>query len=235
MSRHPAPVTARGLLVDYGGVLTTSVARSFRDFEIAEGLPKGTVFALVEEAYRTAGGQSAIARFETGRSSAQEFGEELAARLQEHGYDVDSARLHERLFAGVSYRGDMWRVVGRAHEQGVRTALLSNSWGRQGYPMEALEEIFDAIVLSGEVGLRKPDPHIFRLAAERIGVPPTQCAFVDDLERNVDAARELGMFGVHHRDPDETARQLEGFLGVSLVGDDATVRSGGPEGIDTHS
>lgn len=210
--------SGRGLLVDYGGVLTSSAADAFRAFERAEGLPKGTVFEVIAEAYRHHGGDSAIAKFERGDSTAAEFGAEFSALLRERGHDVDPDDIHVRIFSMSSFADEMWTVVGRAREAGVRTALLSNSWGTDHYPVERLQAHFDAIVVSGEVGLRKPDPGIYRLTAERIGLAPTACAFVDDLERNVEAAREVGMFGVHHTgDVEETASLLAGFLGVDLL------------------
>ncbi len=86
----------------------------------------------------------------------------------------------------------------------------------EGYPLDELRQIFDELVISGEVGMRKPDPDIYLDSAERIGRAPSDCAFVDDLDLNVDAARRLGMFGVHHVDAESTAEQLETFLGVPL-------------------
>lgn len=209
----------RGLLVDFGGVLTSSAGESFRAFERAEGLPKGTLFEVIAEAYRHHGGDSAIARFERGDSTAEEFGEEFAALLRARGHDIAPENIHARIFSMSEFDEDMWSVVHRAREHGVRTGLLSNSWGTDHYPIDRLGQHFDAVVVSGEVGLRKPDPAIYRLAAERLGIEPPVCAFVDDLERNVDAARDVGMFGVVHTgDVEETARALEGFLGLRLVG-----------------
>ena len=88
----------------------------------------------------------------------------------------------------------------------MRTGLLSNSWGFDVYPFERLERHFDDLVLSGAVGLRKPDPAIYRLAAQRLGAAPGACVFVDDLQRNVEVASELGMVGVHHTGDDAATR-----------------------------
>ena len=206
----------KGLLVDYGGVLTSSAVRAFREFEDAHDLPKGTVFELIEEAYQR-GSDELIARIERGEATVAEFSEEFRDVLAERGIALEVDDVVEDIF-GRSHRvPDMWDVVERAGRAGVRTALVSNSWGTDGYPVTSLEEIFDTLVISGEVGLRKPEPEIYLLAAERIGVDPTGCAFVDDLPRNVEAARELGMFGVHHRDTDTTARALEDFFDVDLL------------------
>jgi putative hydrolase of the HAD superfamily len=215
--RPRAQPDQRGLVVDYGGVLTTSVAASFRDFERAEGLPKGTVFEIITEAYREAQATNPIARFETGASTPEEFAAAMVEHLRARGHEVDPAGLSDRIFAGTNRAPAMWAVVRRVKDAGVRTALLSNSWGTDAYPLEELRGLFDALVISGEVGLRKPDPEIYRLAAGRLGLEPDACVFVDDLERNVQAAREVGMHAVVHRDATTTAAELESFLGVPLA------------------
>src|SRR5438309_3592277 len=110
----------------------------------------------------------------------------------------------------------MRAAVGKARSAGVRTGLLSNSWGTRRYPRELLSGLFDAITISGEVGLRKPAPEIYALAAERIGLAPERCVFVDDLPFNLAPAAELGMGTVHHRAAKETLEALERLLEVPL-------------------
>jgi epoxide hydrolase-like predicted phosphatase len=211
-----APGGAKGLLVDYGGVLTSSAARALREFEREMGLPHGTLFELIAEAYREAGGEGPIARVERGESSVEEFTGDMRRRLAARGHEIELADAAVEIFGRTRRMPDMWEAVRRAHAAGVRTALGSNSWGTDGYPMDDLREVFDELVISGEVGLRKPDPEIYLLTAGRMGLEPERCAFVDDLDRNVEAARTLGMFGVVHRDAATTITALEGFLGVDL-------------------
>lgn len=206
----------RGLLVDYGGVLTASVGRSFRQFERDHDLPKGTVLRSLQAAYGEGQEDNPIARFERGEIELEDFEAELGGKLVAAGYAVAHEGIVERLFGGTVVDEEMWFVVARARAGGVRTGLLSNSWGVEGYPRDRLEEHFDVLVISGEVGLRKPSPAIFLLAADRLGLDPADCAFVDDLDRNVEVARELGMFGVLHRDAARTAEQLSSFLGLPL-------------------
>jgi epoxide hydrolase-like predicted phosphatase len=110
----------------------------------------------------------------------------------------------------------MLDVVRRARGAGVRTGLVSNSWGTRRYPRELLAELFDAVVISGEVGLRKPAPEIYRLGAQRVGLEPDACVFVDDLPYNLSPAAELGMATIHHRTAEATAGELERLLGVNL-------------------
>lgn len=212
-------MSQRGLLVDYGGVLTASVGSSFRAFEREEGLPKGTILALLQAAYEADQDHNPIAQYERGEIERDTFEEALVAALARHGHAVRRDRIVARLFAGMAPAGRIWDLVDAARTAGVRTGLLSNSWGVETYPRERLA-VFDAVVISGEVGLRKPDPEIYRHAAERLDLDPGAIAFVDDLDRNVEAARRVGMFGVLHRDDDETVAVVSRFLGLAAV--DAT-------------
>lgn len=208
----------RGLICDYGGVLTGGVGSSFRAFERAEGLPKGTLFEVIGEAYAAADGDSPIVRFERGEADPEQFGRAMAAHLRERGHPVDPDGIVRRIFAGTDHDPDMWEIVERIRSHGVRTALLSNSWGVDGYPVERLEAVFETVVISGQVGLRKPDPEIYRLTAARLDLPPQACVFIDDLDRNVEAAEQVGMLGVHHTDLATTVEALEDAFGIDLTG-----------------
>ncbi|HEY4826710.1 MAG TPA: HAD family phosphatase [Solirubrobacteraceae bacterium] len=198
----------RGLLVDWGGVLTTDVFASFRAFCELEGLEPD---ALASAFRNDPASRQALIAFETGVLPQEEFEAELAPML-----GVTAAGLIERLFAGSAADEAMIEGVRRARGAGVRTGLVSNSWGTSRYPRELLAELFDGVVISGEVGIRKPSPEIYALGAERIGVETEACVFVDDLPFNLTPAAELGMATVHHRDAEETLTELERLLGVGL-------------------
>jgi putative hydrolase of the HAD superfamily len=182
----------RGLIVDYGGVLTTDVFASFRAFCEAEGLDPETV----RERFRSdPEARELLAGLETGALAVAEFEPRFAALLE-----VSSERLIARLFGTLEPDAAMLDGVRAARRAGVRTALLSNSWGDAlAYDDALLEELFDAWVISSRVGLRKPDPAIYELAAERLGLAPAACVFVDDLPGNLKPARALGMATVLHR------------------------------------
>lgn len=196
----------RALLMDYGGVLTAPVQDSFASFETALGLPAGRSFSVLREASRDADG-GVIGALERGELDVADFDARLHQLLVDAGYPVaEGTGLVEGLFAGMQPAGQLWAVAEEVRAQGVRTAVLSNSWGLSAYPVERLEETFDTLVLSGEVGLRKPDPRIYELASARVGVAPAACVFVDDLERNVAAAEQLGMQGIHHTGDDAATR-----------------------------
>lgn len=207
----------RGLLVDYGGVLTPSVGRFFRAFERRHGLPKGALLRVIATAYGPDGRDHPIARFERGELTPREFEDALAGLLEDAGHRVPVGRITAELFGGHEPDGPVWDLVLRARTSGVRTGLLSNSWGVEGYPRERLSRHFDAVLISGEIGMRKPDPEIYLHAADVLEVPVTRCAFVDDLPLNVEAAQRVGMFGVVHADPGRTVAALSEFLGIDLA------------------
>lgn len=207
----------RGLLLDFGGVLTTPVTHSFRAFCTQMGLPSELVKETFLEAYQGGAEDSPVRQVETGRITGEEFAIGLAASLSRlAAIDIAPDRLLERLFADVRLDEQMFDAVAHFRAQGVRTGLLSNSWGEEGYPRERFPELFDAVVISGEEGLRKPDPPIFLLAAERLGLEPQACVFVDDLPANVESAEQVGMIGVVHRGPGRTLPRLAELLQVAL-------------------
>jgi putative hydrolase of the HAD superfamily len=196
----------RGLIVDYGGVLTTDVFASFRAFCEAEGLEP----EAVRERFRSdPEARSLLAQLETGALAVADFEPRFAALLE-----VESERLIGRLFGTMEPNTEMLDGVRAARRAGVRTALLSNSWGDAlAYDDALLEELFDAWVISTRVGLRKPDPAIYELAAERLGLAPAACVFVDDLPGNLKPARALGMATVLHRgDAGATLAEVRALL-----------------------
>jgi HAD superfamily hydrolase (TIGR01509 family) len=119
------------------------------------------------------------------------------------------------MFDQFEHAPAMAGLVLRARRAGLLTGLLSNSWGNE-YPREGWDEMFDAIVISGEVGMRKPEPEIFAHVLDLLGVEAGQTVFVDDLEHNVRAAESLGLVGVHHTAYDTTASRLEDLFGRHL-------------------
>lgn len=213
------------LLVDYGGVLTTPISASFAEFCLATGVSPERLRLVLAVAYRGDPGdgdspeglEDLVPAVETGRMPVDEFNERLASVLSE-GLDqpVEGTDLTTRLFGGTAPDERMTDAVRSARTQGLKTGLVSNTWGlRDASPW--YDEVFDAVVLSGQEGLRKPAPEIFQLTARRLGVSPVTCVFVDDIAANVDGARAVGMTGIVHRNADITIPQLEELLGMRLA------------------
>jgi epoxide hydrolase-like predicted phosphatase len=200
----------RGLLIDYGGVLTTSLFESFRAFCDLEGLAPET---LAERFRADPACRELLIRLETGKIQEAEFEPQLAATL-----GVDPPGLIDRMFAGSSPDQAMIDAVRAARAAGVRTGLISNSWGTRRYDRRQLAELFDGVVISGEVGIRKPAAEMYSLGAERVGLEPSECVFVDDLPFNLQPAAKLGMATVHHTSAERTIAGLERLLGVELHG-----------------
>ncbi|HLL86768.1 MAG TPA: HAD family phosphatase [Thermoleophilaceae bacterium] len=199
----------RGLLVDFGGVLTTDVFHSFRRFCEREGLDPERVKQLFRDDPDALGDLRGLER---GELTEEEFSERFGARL---GVD-DTTDLVNRLFAEMGPDQEMIEAVRSVRSAGVRTGLISNSWGAGRYDRSVFPELFDGVVISGEVGLHKPQPEIYELGAERVGVPAQECVFVDDLRENCEGAQAVGMTAVLHRGAERTLPELERLLGVTL-------------------
>ena len=202
------------LLVDFGGVLTTSVTRSFRAVCTELGLPPELAKEAFLEAYASGHeGDGPVHRMEKGEISVDEFAAGLAQIMSERsGVAVPPEGLVAKLFSLMELDEAMFTAVAGAKRAGVRTGLLSNSWGSENYPHHRFPELFDTLVISGDVGIRKPDPAIFALAADRLSLSPAACVFVDDLDKNIEAAEEAGMAGVLHRSAETSIPQMAKLL-----------------------
>jgi len=199
-----------GLLVDFGGVLTTSVWDSFADFCRSKDLEEHAVMRLFRE---DPDALADLRRLETGDLEEAEFERRFAKRL---GL-AEASDLIDSMFRGMQPAPQMIEAVRIARGSGVRTGLVTNSWSTSHYDRGLLRELFDAVVISAEVGLHKPQPEIYLLAAERLEQDPEQCVFVDDLRENCAGAEAVGMTSVLHRSADETMARLRELLGIAVA------------------
>jgi putative hydrolase of the HAD superfamily len=181
----------------------------FDEFCRSEGIEQGMVRKLFKQEPEAL---ADLRLLETGEIEPAEFERRFGPRLGV----AETEGLIERMFAAVGPDADVIAAVRSARDAGVRTGLISNSWGTSIYDPDALEGMFDEIVISGDVGLHKPQPEIYELAADRLGVAPEECVFVDDLRENVRGAEEVGMTAVLHRETAATVARLEELFGLTL-------------------
>lgn len=206
--RNGGDAERSALLIDWGGVLTSNLFESFRDYCVRAEIDPQTLrgrFSSDPEC------RELLIALEKGEIEEPDFERKLATVLE-----IGSDGLIDGLFAGVRPDEAMVGAVRRAREGGVRTALVSNSWGVHRYPHDMFDELFDGVVISALEGTRKPSRRMYELGAERAGVAPEQAVFVDDLPFNLKPAEELGMATVHHTSARETIPELERLLGLRL-------------------
>jgi len=214
----------RGVITDWGGVLTTPIVTTVRAWIQVEGIDWDSYVAVMRawifEAYNQDsqnGGRNPVHALERGECTGAEFERMLAARLlRVDGGVVAAEGLLERMFAASLPEPAMYDAIRRLRDAGLHTALLSNSWGCREYPREDFPALFDTVVISGEVGMRKPEEEIFLHAAAALGLSPQECVFIDDVEANVAAAQACGMTAVHHTEAGLTTAALRDLLGVHL-------------------
>jgi putative hydrolase of the HAD superfamily len=196
------------LLIDWGGVLTTNLFDSFRAYCERMQIDPQT---LRERFSGDPAFRELLIALEKGQLHEADFERSLAELL-----DVGSDGLIDGLFAGVHPDAAMVGAVRKAREGGVRTALVSNSWGVHRYPHDLFDELFDGVVISAEEGTRKPSRRMYELGAERAGTTPQRAVYVDDLPFNLKPADELGMATIHHISAETTIPELERLLGLAL-------------------
>jgi putative hydrolase of the HAD superfamily len=220
----PAPaagrVPLRGVIADWGGVMTNPIIETVRAWITADEIDYDSYHAVMKAwvtgAYDGTGEDNPIHGLERGEFSNEEFERRLAAQIvRRDGGPVLAEGLLDRMFAATVLSEPMQDLLRRVRRAGLKTAMLSNSWGISAYPADVLAELFDAVVISAEVGMRKPEERIFRHATGLLGLDPAECVFIDDIEANVQAAEALGMTGVLHTDPAATAGRLAELLDLS--------------------
>lgn len=216
-------VAGKGLLLDFGGVMTMSLYGRIAEFCVDAGLAPDAI----SDALQTEEGRRVTALAEAGRVPQRDFEVMLAGQL-----GLPDTGLVARLIGpgGLLPRAETADLARRTRAAGIPTGLLSNSWGGGGHDVYTgfdLAALFDVIVISHMVGLRKPERPIFELAAAKLGREPADCVFVDDVLSNVVGAREVGMAAVHFTGEAEQLAEVERLVGLCLPGQGPTGGSAG--------
>jgi len=208
----------RGVIIDWGGVMTNPILDTVDAWIRAEQIDRDTyttvMRAWVTQAYGD-GADNPVHALERGECTNEEFERQLAGRLTHvDGRPVQADGLLAKMFAASAMEAAMLELVRSLRRAGLRTALLSNSWGNDDYPRHLFPELFDVVVISAEVGMRKPEERIFRHTAALLGLEPQECVFIDDVQANIAAAEAIGLVGLHHREPAPTIARLADLLGL---------------------
>lgn len=211
----------KGLIVDWGGVLTGNLRDAVHRWAIADDVDIAAYGDIMGNWLGDEGALEArlnpVHALERGEMEVPHFEQRLAEELSRRGgRPIEAQGLLQRMFDHFEHAHDMTGLVRRAHDRGLVTGLLSNSWGDH-YPEHLWDGMFDAVVISGQVGMRKPEERIFRYTFDLMGLAPEDCVFVDDLAHNIRAGAQLGMPGVLHVSYEQTLGELEALIGVDLT------------------
>ena len=204
------------VISDFGGVLTTPLLRSFMAFQDQTGIPWEAMGHAMQRAAERNGAYP-LFELEKGRMTEAEFLALLQNELEpELGHRPELHGFREIYFDALDPNERMVELMRDLRSRGHRMALLTNNvreWEPLWRSLLPVDEIFELIVDSAFVGMRKPEPEIYQLTLERLGYPPpAECLFIDDVEVNVEAARELGLATVHFRDNEQAIPEIEAAL-----------------------
>jgi len=207
----------RAVIFDLGGVVFPSPFDAFAAYERTAGLPP----RFIREVVATSTDHGAWARLERGEVTFEEFCPAFEAECAAAGGTVVATDVMAAIHEGFEPRPEMVGVIHRLRDAGLKTAALTNNWAvrdetRTPRELPHLAGVFDVIVESAVLGLRKPDPRIYHFTCDRLGVEPPACVFLDDLGVNLKPARELGMHTIKVVDPAVAIAELGALLGLSL-------------------
>jgi putative hydrolase of the HAD superfamily len=207
------------VVFDLGGVVMPSPIDVFRAYETRVGLPH----RFISEVVLAGGDDGAFSRLERGELTMDEFTDEFAAECARAGATVDVAELFAEVHAGSAPHPEMLAAIASLRDVGLKVGALTNNWraDTDGAPAPSvgaspLGGVFDVVVESAVVGLRKPDPLIYELVCDRLGVTPPETVFLDDLGANLKPARALGMTTIKVTDTKSALIELEAVLGFGL-------------------
>jgi putative hydrolase of the HAD superfamily len=208
----------RAVISDFGGVLTTPLAGSFQEFADQSGVDMAA-FGKALAALREHEGAHPLHELECGRMTEGAFVESLQSELSTLlGREVTLASFTETLFAGLAPNEPMIALMADLRAEGYRMALLTNNvreWESRWRAVAPIEELFEVVIDSAFVGMRKPEPEIYEHTVACLGVPAAECLFIDDLESNCVAAQAAGMTAIVYREPAQAIADVRAALNGS--------------------
>jgi putative hydrolase of the HAD superfamily len=204
----------RALISDFGGVLTNPLWEAFAGWNERVGADPGTLVRALQAATEAAGGRHPLYELEKGHITEAEFVAAIQAQLPE-GIELDGFR--DIYFSHLHPNDPMIELIRELHGRGLRTAILTNNvreWEPLWRAKLPVDEIFDVVVDSASVGMRKPEREIYELTLARLGddIRAEECVFVDDVDVNCDTARELGMAAVHYVSPEQAIPKVRALV-----------------------
>ena len=207
---------ARAVISDFGGVLTTPLAAAFQRFSEGSGVTLEEL-GVAMAAVGAARGENPLFTLETGRISEVEFMAALSEQLtRARGRDVSLAGFGEALFSGLAPNAEFVAFMRDLRGRGHALAICTNNvreWSGRWQAMIPVAELFDVIIDSSELGVRKPDPRIYQATLTALGVAPESAVFIDDLQINCEAAAALGMRAVWFQETEQAIADVEAALG----------------------
>ncbi len=205
----------RAVVCDFGGVLTSPLIGSFARFQDHAGIPLESLGRAME-AVAARDGANPLFELECGRMAEADFLDLIADALREElGRDVPMHEFTERYWAELHPNEPMIALMAALRAEGYRMAMLTNNvreWEPRWRAMLPVDDIFELVVDSAFVGMRKPDHAIYELTCERLGIPAQECLFVDDFVHNCGAAREVGMTAVVFEDNEQAIPEIRAAL-----------------------
>jgi putative hydrolase of the HAD superfamily len=203
----------RAVLTDFGGVLTTSIFEAFAAYSATvSGDPQ--LFGALFRSDPAAG--ALLVEHECGRIDQARFEQGIAELLAPRGVQVPAPGFVDAFQALLKPDEEMIAAMLALRAAGIPVAIVSNSLGDDAYRGYDLAALADTTVISGEVGVRKPSRAIYELACARLGVEPSDCVMIDDLEHNLHGAARLGITGLHHTDSRQTIATLAGWFAINV-------------------
>jgi putative hydrolase of the HAD superfamily len=203
------------IVSDFGGVLTTPLLGSFMAFQDETGISTENLGKAMQAATE-AGGENPLFELERGEITEATFLQRLAAALEPLlGHRPELHRFKEIYFEALEPNKPMIELMRELKAGGRRMAMLTNNvreWEPLWRSMLPVDEIFELVVDSAFVALRKPEPEIYELTLERFGMPAESCLFVDDIAHNCQGARKAGMSAVHFRGNEQAIAEIQAML-----------------------